>query len=71
MSDSIVIIKSNEALQAFQTQHPNGYAIMNGDKGVGLIDALAERARNVGSDPNGWVELAATLGPFIHQASLK
>lgn len=29
---------------------------MEGDKGVGLTGELADKARNIGSDPNAWIQ---------------
>lgn len=59
----ITLIRNNDQLTDFQSANPDGYVIMDGDKGVGLIGTWARAAKNNGSDPMGWIRFANELGP--------
>jgi hypothetical protein len=69
MSDMITVIRTKDQLDAFRNAHPDGYTIMDGDRGIGLIGTYADRARNMGPDPDEWVQFAQEVGPYIHQSS--
>jgi len=68
MDTTFVIIRNAVDLAQFHQSHPNGYTIMDGDRGIGLIGRNADFARNCGNDPNGWIAFAEFIGPAIHEA---
>lgn len=68
MSAHITVLSNNDQVEAFRTREPDGYTILNGDRGVGLTGELAEQARNAGGDPTIWIRLAEQIGPAVHAA---
>lgn len=64
----IVILRNQAEIDVFRLHHPDGYTVLDGDRGVGLIGDDADRARNMGADPNLWIEFALRIGPAVHAA---
>lgn len=73
MNNEIVILKSQADIDAFRLEHPapEGQTILNGDRGIGCFGKLGVKVRDIGSDPNVWVEIAGLIGPYIHAANEK
>lgn len=65
----VEILYRNDHVAAFTLRHPNGYVIVNGDRGIGLTGAHADTASNMGGDVAGWIRFAAILAPYIHAAA--
>lgn len=63
----ITLIRDNGQASEFREKNPDGYTIMNGDKGIGLTGKLAEEAKNIGGNPNDWIKFASIISPAIHE----
>lgn len=68
LENEIFIIKNAASLAEFRRLHPDGYTIMDGDRGIGLLGSNAEFAQNCGSDPNKWISFAQLISPALYQA---
>lgn len=64
----ITVLRGNDEIDRFRNQFPDGYVILDGDRGIGLVGEFAKRARNMGPDPEGWIDFANKIGPLIHQS---
>lgn len=67
-NEDVTIIRSNAELASFKARHPDGFTIMDGDRGIGVTGQLAQEVKNIGGNPENWIRFAAKIGPFIHQA---
>jgi hypothetical protein len=69
-STTVTLISDNEELAAFRDKEPQGYIIMNGYHGIGLVGELAAVGRTLNEQRNSdaWVEFADTLLPIALNA---
>jgi hypothetical protein len=68
LNSEIYILKGQNDVDTFRLKYPDGFTILDGDRGIGCIGSMAEKAKNIGGDPNDWIAFANQVGPSIHQS---
>lgn len=64
----VYVLKGQIQVDAFRSENPDGFTILDGDRGVGLTGDLAKLARNPGNNPENWKYVMAKVSAGIYES---